>query len=188
MARSWLFIQVELVEGNGERFWPRPGRLFAASRAHSFAQLSDAIEDAFARWDRAHLHEFTLADATRLATPFQGWEQSSQGPALDDRRIRLNRLALGERFLYIFDFGDGWLHLCTVGEKRIDPLETLGSLPSRPLPYWGWGALPDQYGRRFAEDDGESDPPPDPGFVDLPPLRPWWGAKTGGRKPRDSMR
>jgi hypothetical protein len=27
------------------------------------------------------------------------------------------------------------------------------------LPYWGWGVIPDQYGRRWASDDGESRPP-----------------------------
>src|SRR5206468_2827930 len=65
MTRTWLSIRVELVEGHGEHFWPRPGRIFAAARTHTFAQLATAIDDAFARWDRAHLHEFDLADGTR---------------------------------------------------------------------------------------------------------------------------
>jgi hypothetical protein len=175
MARSWLSITVELVEGNGERFWPRPGRIFAASRAHTFAQLAEAIEAAFARWDRAHLHEFTLADMTRLATPFGNLERGLEGPLLDDRTMKLSHLSLRERFLYLFDYGDGWLHLCTVAPQCIDALETLGPLPSRPLPFSGWGELPDQYGRRFADDDGASELPPNPGLGDLPPLRPWWG-------------
>lgn len=54
MARTWLSIRVELVEGRGERPWPRPGRIVAAARSHTFAQLGEAIDDAFARWDRAH--------------------------------------------------------------------------------------------------------------------------------------
>lgn len=173
MARTWLSIRVELVEGRGERFWPRPGRVFAAARSHTFAQLASAIDDAFARWDLAHLHDFTLADRTRLTTPYVDWEEGV--PAADDRRTTLGRLRLGERFVYVFDFGDGWTHLCTVGGARIDPLDELGILPDRPLPYWGWGDIPDQYGRRFDGDDGESPPPRDPGLADLPPLRPWWG-------------
>ena len=68
-VRSWLSIRVELVEGRGERYWPRPGRLFGAARSHSFAQLASAIDDAFARWDRSHLHEFELEDGTRIGTP-----------------------------------------------------------------------------------------------------------------------
>lgn len=47
--------------------WPRPGRTLAAARTHTFAQLATAIDDAFARWDRAHLHEFTLAGRERVA-------------------------------------------------------------------------------------------------------------------------
>jgi hypothetical protein len=68
-----------------------------------------------------------------------------------------------------FDFGDSWKHLCTVGPEPIDPLHVLGIRPRTPLPYLGWGDLPDQHGRRWAGDDGVSAPPPDPGGVDLPP-------------------
>ncbi len=93
MARTWLSIRVDLVAGRGKDLWPRPGRIFAASRTHTFKQLADAIDDAFARWDRAHL--------------------------------------------------------CTVGRERIDPVGALGILPDNPLPYWGWGDIPDQYRRRW---------------------------------------
>lgn len=173
MARTWLSIRVDLIEGRGEHLWPRPGRIFAAARSHTFADLADAIDDAFGRWDRAHLHDFELLDGTRLTTPHIDWLEF--GPALDDRSTRLSRLALGERFLYVFDLGDGWAHLCTVGPERIDPLETVGIKPRVPTPYFGWGSLPDQYGRRWDADDGESSPPYDPKLADLPPLRRWWG-------------
>jgi hypothetical protein len=66
LATMWLSIRVELVEGRGERYWPRPGRLFAAAESHSYAQLATAIDDAFARWDRSHLHQFELVDGTRI--------------------------------------------------------------------------------------------------------------------------
>lgn len=173
MARTWLSIRVDLVEGHGEHLWPRPGRIFAAARSHTFAQLAEAIDDAYARWDRAHLHDFSLADGTRLTTPYGDWEEG--GPAADDRRAKLSRLQRGERFVYVFDFGDDWTHLCTVGDERVDPLEVLGIVPRVPLPYWGWGDIPDQYRRLWDGDDGESGPPEDPGLSDLPPLRPWWG-------------
>jgi len=68
-AHTWLSIRVELVEGRGEHYWPRPGRLFAAARSHFYAQLATAIDDAFGRWDRSHLHEFDLADGTRIGMP-----------------------------------------------------------------------------------------------------------------------
>src|SRR5439155_24834907 len=95
--------------------------------------------------------------------------------ALDGSSTQLGRLKPGEVFVYEFDFGDSWMHLCTVGEERIDPLDTVGIVPATPLPYWGWGQIPDQYGRRWDEDDGESAVPPDPGASDLPPLLPSWG-------------
>ena len=47
---------------------PRPGRVLIASRSATFEQLATAIDDAFARWDRNHLHEFTLTDGT-VITP-----------------------------------------------------------------------------------------------------------------------
>ena len=71
--------------------------------------------------------------------------------------------------------GDDWTHLCTVAQQRIDPLEALGIIPDGPLPYWGWGEIPDQYGWRSESDDGETPLPPVPQLTDLPPLRPWWG-------------
>jgi hypothetical protein len=133
MARTWLSIKVELVEGRDEHFWPRPGRVFA-----------------------------------------EGWDATDQ---TDDRQAKLSRLQLGERFVYVFDLADGWTHLCTVDTQRVDPPEVLGLTPGLPLPYFGWGDLPDQYRRRWEHDDGESDPPPDPELADLPPLRPWWGSQ-----------
>ena len=82
MARTWLSIRVDLVEGRGERLWPRPGRIFAAARGHTFEALATAIDDAFARWDRAHLHEFRLVDGTRLTTPDLVGCGSLGGPAV----------------------------------------------------------------------------------------------------------
>ena len=61
-----------------------------------------------------------------------------------------------------------------MGDKRIDPEEVCGLEPSMPTPCFGWGALPDQYGRLWADDDGESPPPADTGDRDLPPLLYEW--------------
>ena len=62
--------------------------------------------------------------------------------------------------------------------KRVDPEEVYGVEPSMPAVCWGWGALPDQYGRRWADDDGESPPPTDAGDRDLPPILPEWRWRT----------
>src|SRR5579883_854193 len=143
MARTWIAIRVELVCGRGEDYWPRPGRLFAAARSHTFEELANAIDDAFSRWDRSHLQEFALADGCRVGVPSaDDWNPDR---LLDMRRTRLSRLRPTEQFAYVFDFGDDWQHLCSVGAERLDPLEVLGIIPHTPLPFWGWGEIPDQY-------------------------------------------
>lgn len=174
-ATTWLSIRVELVEGRGEHYWPRPGRLFAAASSHSYAQLATAIDDGFARWDRSHLHEFELADGTRIGTPDADMDS---GDVLDETQENLSKLEASQQFIYVFDFGDDWTHLCTVVEAGIDPHVVLGVVPNAPLPYFGWGNVPDQYGRVWAEDDAESPALLDPELTDLPPLRPGWGPKS----------
>jgi hypothetical protein len=164
VARTWLSIRVELVEGGGRAMWPRPGRVFAAGRSHTFAALADAIDTAFARWDRAHLCMFELADGTEVCGPIP-WEDPPEG-SMFTGVTRLSRLAAGEQLLYTF------------AEERIDPLQALGIVPGAPLPYWGWGEIPDQYGRRTEDDYGEAPLPPDPQLSDLPPLRPFWGPRS----------
>lgn len=178
MARNWLSIAVELVDGaHAHDLWPRPGRLFIARRSHTFRQLADAINTAFSRWDLAHLHMFTLANGVHIV-PMRRWDDPA-GDELDDESTRLSRLEPGEQFAYTFDLGDDWQHLCTVGGQRLDPVDVYGLEPDDPVPYWGWGWIPDQYGRRFDGDPEESTipPPPDPVLSDLPPILPWWGPR-----------
>jgi hypothetical protein len=181
VARTWLTIRVELVGGmHAPDLWPRPGRLLLARPGMTFRQLAVAIDDAFARWDRSHLHVFHLADGTRIGvrTPWDDVDDED----LDDREEKLSRLRPGERFAYEFDLGDRWMHLCTVGEEKVDPEEVYGGRPDRPVPYFGWGDIPDQYGRRWEGDDGSSPPPPppDPPLGDLPSeLHDTWGPQSG---------
>src|SRR5258706_4551504 len=129
--RTWLSIRVELVEGLGERYWPRPGRLFAAAASHSYAQLATAIDDAFARWDRSHLHQFELGDGTRIGMLDPEWDVDES--VVDERILNLARLKPGEQFVYLFDFGDDWAHLYTAGKAPINLIESLGLVPDKPL-------------------------------------------------------
>lgn len=179
MARTWWSIRVELVGGRGEYLWPRPGRILIARPGWTFRTLADGINQAFARWDLAHLHAFTLADGTRI-TMHDLWGEDFGG--LDDTRTKLTRLSPGEQFAFTFDFGDDWDHLCTVGEDKVDPLDVAGIVPDTPIPIFGWGDLPDQYDRRHANDDGSNriPPRPDPPTGDLPPILHNWGPRKGG--------
>jgi hypothetical protein len=151
--------------------------VFAAARTHTFADLASAIDDGFARWDRSHLHMFDLGETGGLLID-RYWDDPPEDARVDDS-VKLGSLSAGQQFVYVFDLGDGWAHLCTVGEERIDPLETFGLTPMRPTAYWGWGTIPDQYGRTWDDDDGDEPPPPDPELTDLPPLQPGWGPQVG---------
>lgn len=168
MARTWLSLTVELLCGRGEELWPWPGRIFAVGPSHTFMDLANAINDAFARWDRSHLSMFSLADGRVITDEETGAEMAASvgGPVIAPIDIDMAKVVRtvepGAEFQFTFDLGDAWTHRCVVGEAKVDPMEVLGIRPDVPLPYWGWGSIPDQYGRRWATDDGESKVPGKP--------------------------
>lgn len=148
MARTWLSITVELLGGRGEDLWPPPGRTFAVGPSHTFMDLADAINTAFARWDRAHLSEFTLPDGTLIADLESSLDlvSSGFGPVQLVKEIERTKVAktveLGDEFRFVFDLGDNWVHRCEVHPVKVDPVETLGIRPKTPLPYWGGETYP----------------------------------------------
>jgi deazaflavin-dependent oxidoreductase (nitroreductase family) len=71
MARTWLSIQMDLVEGYGEQYWPRPGRIFAAARSHSFKPAHAGQERAgasFVTARRTRPARSSKCSAVRLAS------------------------------------------------------------------------------------------------------------------------
>lgn len=71
----------------------------------------------------------------------------------DHAALKVGReVSLGEEFAFTFDLGDNWRHRCRVLADKRDPREEYGPgpLPKRPVPIWGWGSIPDQYGRESA--------------------------------------
>jgi hypothetical protein len=165
VARKWLSITVELLGGRGDALWPAPGRVFAVGPSHTFTQLGQAIDLAFARWDLAHLRRFDLADGTAVTDEETAGDLESPMvgeaiPTLDIDTARVaSTLKAGEEFRYVFDFGDDWTHRLAVGPEPIDPAEVVGIVPTLPTAYWGAGTIPDQYGRRWLGDNGESEVP-----------------------------
>jgi Plasmid pRiA4b ORF-3-like protein len=169
MTRGWLSIRVELLGGRGEQLWPYPGRVFAVGPAHTFADLAGAIDNAFARWDRSHLSLFTLSDGRVVTDGKTGskFEASAFGVvpagALDIGVAKvMGTLETGAQFRYVFDLGDDWIHCCTVETAHVDPEKVLGLTPQAPTGYLGWGSMPDQYGRRWAQDEGQGSAPSRP--------------------------
>lgn len=128
---------------------PSPGRIFIVGPRHSFGNLAEAIDGAFARWDLAHLHSFELADGRRIGI----FDPDCPEQWLDERTLKVTKeVKPGDVFEYVFDFGDDWRHGCTVGPEKADPLEEYGATPSGPVAIWGWGSIPDQYGRSSLEE------------------------------------
>lgn len=154
MARTWLQIRVDLLGGRGAACDPAPGRVFLVGPSHSFEQFAEAIDAAFARWDLSHLHTFELSDGRRI-----GYPDDSFGPELewlDHAKLKVAKeLKAGEQFEYVFDLGDNWQHRCTVEPQKADPIDEYGIVPQKPVVIWGWGSIPDQYGRASFDEDGE---------------------------------
>src|SRR5690625_7952285 len=126
MARTWLSVSVELLGGRGEELWPRPGRTFAVGPSHTFADLAQAINIAFARWDLAHLSMFTLADGT-VVTDRESADEFAASPfgpitlSLDVESAKVaTTLRPGAEFRFVFDLGDDWTHRCVVGAEKVD--------------------------------------------------------------------
>ena len=152
MARTWLEIKVELLGGGGIECDPPPGRIFIVRPAHTFEQLAEAINAGFARWDLSHMHQFELTDGRVI-----GYPDDSYAPDLvwlDHAKLKVAReVKPGGQFEFIFDLGDNWQHLCTVADEKVDPAQQYGMVPSGPVAIFGWGSIPDQYGRDLQPDE-----------------------------------
>ncbi len=154
--QGWIVLRVVLLAQGGEELAGPPGRDLLVSDMHTFGDLATAIDRAFARWDLSHLHEFRLSDGRRIGMiDPDGFEDDDA--ALDERKVILQHAGLrpGDTLEYVFDFGDSWEHRCTVLRRDVDPMKEAGALPSEIVPIFGWGTIPDQYGRTTLEQDDE---------------------------------
>ena len=149
-SKRWLSIKVELLSGRGLVLEHPAGRTMITSAEHTLAQLAEAIDLAFARWDHSHLHVFGFGDGERYMLGGSEFEPE----VVDSTAVALDALDLreGASFEYVFDLGDDWRHHCEVQSVDIDPAEAYGVLPDTPVAIWGWGWIPDQYGR-ISEDE-----------------------------------
>lgn len=149
-----MSIRVELLGGGGIDCDPPPGRTMLVGPRHTFADLAVAIDQAFARWDLSHLHLFELADGRFVGEPSPEWDFD----VLDETTVAVaSTVGVGDGFSYVFDLGDDWRHACEVEAAEVDPNDAYGIVPRAPVPIWGWGWIPDQYGRRTRNDDGQED-------------------------------
>ena len=149
MADNWLRITVELLSGGGQDLEPPPGRVFLASPDHTFDALAQTINIGFARWDHAHLYAFTLPTGETIGV---GAEDAPEDELVAHETRLGSCLKGGTVFDYVFDFGDDWTHSCRVESTSSDAVKEYGVEPDGPVPIWGWGTIPDQYGREGPDD------------------------------------
>src|SRR3989338_10868181 len=88
------------LEGSEPPIWRR----IQVAGSSSLRKLHKILQ-AVMGWETCHLHEFVVG-REHFGEPDPEYEFEMQ----DDRKIRLHEVAPrnGDRFTYIYDFGDGW--------------------------------------------------------------------------------
>ncbi len=78
----------------------------------SLAVLHEVVQSVMG-WTNSHLHEFDIA-GRRYGMPDPDWDDQN---VADEAKVKLFRLLKrGDRFSYLYDFGDNWTHQLTVTE------------------------------------------------------------------------
>jgi hypothetical protein len=147
-----MTIRVVLARQADDDLPQPPGRVLLAHADHSFSDLAEAIDTAFGRWDLTPLHEFEVEGRLLVS-------EGDDREAEETEDVTLGEVGLrgGARFTYLFDLGEGWMHECTVEDIGVDPFDLAGEEPDVPVPVFGWGMLPDQYGRLTEDEDDGGD-------------------------------
>ncbi len=87
-------------------------------------EVHDVIQAAFGWWN-SHLHEFRIGGRD-YGVPDPDWDMSQ---VLDETRYRLDKLAAeGDKFRYVYDFGDDWDHDVTV--EKVLARDNVDSVPA----------------------------------------------------------
>lgn len=124
MAKQYRVITLRIeIKGIAPPVWRR----IDVDGDISLRALHHIIQAAFG-WTDAHLHEFRVEGKTYSMLDNEhvlegGFDDDEE--MLDDRKVKLNRLLYpGQRFTYLYDFGDSWTHAIRVEsiEQRPEPM------------------------------------------------------------------
>ena len=122
--------------------------------------LSSAILDAF-EFDDDHMHAFFMDNRAWSQNPEACyWSDPDDemddnvNPTTDEVSLRDLQLAVGQKFLYVFDFGDEWRFSCRV-------LKILDEQTKKPQVVRSVGDAPEQYPDFDEEDWDEDEEDPD---------------------------
>lgn len=115
---------------------PPVWRRLSVPEQFTFHRFHSVIQAAFG-WRNAHLFQFAPSERnsrTVIAVPNPEWDKE---PVLDSKKTRLSDffLAPKQKFVYLYDFGDSWIHAITLEEVleeknlRADCLAGKGACP-----------------------------------------------------------
>jgi hypothetical protein len=97
-------------------------RSFSVPISTSFAKLHEIIQIAF-DWENMHLHQFQVGPY-RISASSSNNEMYMDEEEINEEDITLEALGpAAKKFLYIYDFGDNWEHLITVGKRELKERE-----------------------------------------------------------------
>lgn len=124
-------------------------RRIRLSSAHTLHHLHEAIQEAY-DFDDDHLYAFFMDGKPWTGKTY--WSPHSDGPPYADKTLTgMLGLKRGQRFLYLFDFGDEWNF-----NVQVDKILQSDMPPVRPAIIESCGEAPEQYPDMFWEDeDGE---------------------------------
>lgn len=154
---DWMTLRVVLAGRVDDPLPQPPGRILLVHSEHTFADVAEAIDAAFARWDLQPEHQFEVAGRGLSS---QSEDASDDVEASEDVQLGDVDLDAGTRFSYVFDLDEEWTHQCTLEEVDVDPYEVADDEPDYPLAVFGWGTVPDQYGRTEEHDEEGEDTGP----------------------------
>lgn len=107
-------------------------------------ELSEAILDAF-EFDNDHLHAFFMDNQAWSQNPAACyWQEPDEdmmdnvNPATDEITLRELGLTAGQKFKYVFDYGDDWRFSCRVLkalEEHTDMPQVMRSVGDAPEQY-----------------------------------------------------
>lgn len=108
------------------------------SYKHTFGDLHNAIQDAF-EFDNDHLYAFYM-EGKRSGKAIYCQYADREGLIAETTTIESLNLYKGERFIYLFDFGDEWefnVELLEINEET--------PIPLKPMIIESKGKSPEQY-------------------------------------------
>jgi hypothetical protein len=123
-------------------------RVIKVSFSHTLKDLHNAIQDAF-EFDNDHLYAFHM-DGDRRSRHNAYYSDHDEPPYASDTFIRQFGWAVGQKFIYHFDFGDDWIFACRVMEVNPDE-----EMKGYPKVIKSKGEAPLQYPSDEDEEEGD---------------------------------